>query len=98
MFQRSLLFLMIKLIPFISFSERFEWMAIPPFGGAVTRFIVKKKNQEKKISVYLDCYDVLGCVGKPYWEAYPIEEDTFRCGINEIDELKKAIMEELEKK
>lgn len=51
---------------------------IPPFGGATTRFRLKKKDSDKIISVYFDDNDSLGYMRQPYWEAYPIEGDASR--------------------
>jgi len=74
-------------IPSINFPKEWAIKIIPPFGNAVVRFRV---NED--ISVYLDCYDALGYVGVPYWEMYPTKEgDTFRCDMNDIDELLDAI-------
>lgn len=43
----------------------------PPGFGAVARFRVSHvENPTADISVYLDWYDRLGCMGEPYWEAY----------------------------
>jgi len=80
-------------IPFIKFSSEWEIQIIPPFTGATVRFRVKKGDAQ--VSIYLDCYDKLGYFGSPYWEVYPHEGDTFRCGINETDELLQAIQESL---
>lgn len=75
-------------IPYLQFPQEWKIKIVPP-NMAVVRFIVEHNN--KRISVYLDCYDILGCVGEPYWEIYPYEEDTFRCLMNETDELLEAI-------
>jgi hypothetical protein len=45
--------------------------------------------------VYLDTQDVLGYYGSPYWEAYPIGEDTGRFDITDSEGLIAAIVEEL---
>jgi len=77
-------------IPYIKWPSDWEVKAIPPFGGAIIRYNIKK--EDKKISVYLDCYGILGGVASyPYWEIYPYKGDTFRCAINEIEELLEAI-------
>jgi len=61
-----------KEIPFINWPSNWSIKAIPPFCGAVIRYrIVDNENPENSVSVYLDCYDALGCVGSPYWEVYP---------------------------
>ena len=81
-------------IPFLQFDKDWQVKVIPPFGGAVARFCVK--YEKAWVSVYLDCYDSLGYVGVPYWEIYPYDDDdTFRCGINETDELINAIRESI---
>lgn len=61
-----------KEIPPLKFEPYMLVTVIPPWGGAVIRFIVSHKDYpHAKVSVYLDCYDMLGAVGEPYWEAYP---------------------------
>lgn len=76
-------------IPSLKFLPEWEVKVIPPFGGAMARFRVS--HGDKSISVYLDVYDCLGCMGEPYWEIYPYEGDTFRCLMNETEELIEAI-------
>jgi hypothetical protein len=86
----------IQQIPYISFKEGWEVSIIPPFGGAMARFLVREKsNQKGRVSVYLDYFDNLGCVGKPYWEVYPIGNDTARHLLNETDDLVKTIEQAL---
>jgi hypothetical protein len=84
-----------KEIPFINFPPNFLIQVVPPFGGAVIRFRVNhKKYPDKQISVYLDCYDMLGGMEGPYWEIYPAAGgDVNRCSMNETEELIKAIQE-----
>jgi hypothetical protein len=78
-------------IPSINFPKEWAIKIIPPFGNAIIRFRVNKE-----ISVYLDCYGMLGAVNEPYWEIYPTQDnDTFRCSMNDTDELLKAISEAL---
>lgn len=63
-----------ELIPFIQWPQEVEVKATPPFGGAVIRYNVKLRGVDNKIafvSVYLDCYNLMGCVDEPYWEIYP---------------------------
>ena len=78
-----------KEIPFLNFPADWQVQITPPFAGAVVRFRIKSKEAE--ISVYLDCYDRLGCVGKPYWEICPHDGDTYRCYLNETEDLIKNI-------
>lgn len=81
-------------IPYIKFAPEWEVKIIPPFGGAVARF--KVKFNDKEISIYLDCYDKLGCVGKPYWEIYPAKDgDTDRFLIEDTEGLINGIRESL---
>ena len=63
-------------IPYMRFPHDWEVKIIPPVTGAVIRFLARKNDKE--ISVYLDCYNNLGVQNSPYWEAYPIGEDTAR--------------------
>lgn len=72
-------------IPFIPFDAGWQVKVIPPFGGAMARFKVEFNGYIT--SVYLDCADSLGCVGVPYWEVYPVDGDTGRCLMHEVDEL-----------
>jgi len=93
-----------KEIPFIDFPENFLVKPTPNFGGSTVRFRIKDKNnpESPELSVYLDCYEELGLYwgdsGKanPYWEVYPHFGDTFRCGINETDELIEGIQQGLD--
>ena len=82
-----------KEIPYIQFPSDWNVQITPPFAGAVVRFRVQKNNAE--VSVYLDCYDRLGCYGSPYWEVYPHEEDVFRCDISDTESLLNAITHSL---
>jgi hypothetical protein len=79
-----------KEIPFIPFKQNWKVKPIPPFGGAVVRFFVSL-DEINYISVYLDCYSMLGACDTPYWEIYPYNDDTYRCGINDVDKLVNAI-------
>jgi hypothetical protein len=80
-------------IPYIKFPSSWEIKVIPPFGRAVSRFLVKKGNAS--VSVYLDCYNALGSYGSPYWEIYPHDDDVYRCGMKEVGSLLKAIKESI---
>ena len=72
-------------VPAISFDSAWNIKVIPPFAGAMARFIVEANG--KSASVYLDCYNALGYMEAPYWEVYPVDDDTGRCNINDTDEL-----------
>lgn len=82
-----------KEIPFIRFDADWDVRIIPPFNGAIVRFYVKKG--ERSVSVYLDCYDTLGYMQKPYWEIYPFEDDVHRVEMDNVQELTEKIREEL---
>ena len=83
-------------IPYIKFPDTFKVKVLPAFGGAVARFRVSDLEEKASVSVYLDCYDALGCYREPYWEVYPIDEDTFRCDMADTDSLIKEISRSLE--
>jgi hypothetical protein len=86
-----------KLIP--AFKIKPDWLIqiIPPFTGAIIRFRIQKEGftDHQFISVYLDCYELLGYYGggSPYWKAYPVDDDTWRCAMDDID----CLMEGIEK-
>ena len=79
----------VKDIPEISFPSWWKVKIIPPFGGALVRFIVTRGKAE--VSVYLDGYDRLGYYGSPYWEVYPVSGDVERVYMNDVDVLLKVI-------
>lgn len=87
----------LKEIPFLDFKLDLLVKILPPLTGAIIRFwVCKKDNPKKIISIYLDCYDVLGGVGHPYWEIYPnCDGDNERYGMHEtgllIDGIEKAL-------
>jgi hypothetical protein len=80
-------------VPYFTPPPGCEIAILPPFGGAVGRFRIRnpaKPNDD--ISVYLDWYGRLGCMGKPYWELYPnAEHDCSRYWLNETKELMNEI-------
>lgn len=89
----------IAIIPEITFPDGWRIQIIPPYAGAIIRF--RAFFNDKEISVYLDGFNILGyykCENDkesvPYWEAYPIDGDTFRCNMKDVDELINAMKEE----
>ena len=86
-------------IPAISFPAHWKVRITPPLTGAVVRFRVSKDGSEGEVSVYLDCYGLLGYYGEggtdPYWEIFPHDGDTFRCDMADIKGLISAIEESL---
>ncbi len=81
-----------KEIPTLNFKEEWNVKIIPPYSGAVARFIIIRED-EMVCSVYLDWYDRLGCFGSPYYELFPFEDDIKRYSLTETDELMKDINE-----
>lgn len=92
----------VKLIPDINFKSEWNVRPCPSYGGAVVRFFVSdkrtiKNKSRKHVSIYLDCYSMLGGVDEPYWEVYPCFDGTCgRCLINEKEELVSLIQESLD--
>lgn len=84
-------------IPALEFPPGWKIKITPPFAGAMVRFRVStaKTKPNADVSVYLDVSDSLGCMGEPYWEVYPVEDDTERFLMNETDELIKCIAKAL---
>lgn len=80
-------------IPWINFPPHWTVKVIPPFAGAVVRFLVRRDQTPptEQVSVYLDCYNALGYMGEPYWEVYPVDDDTLRVPMGEVQELLAAI-------
>jgi len=76
-------------IPFLKFKPEWEVRIQPPFNGAMVRFRLRYKGNE--ISVYLDCYERLGCFGAPYWEMYPYKDDVARFALDDAENLIAAI-------
>jgi hypothetical protein len=66
-----------KAIPYIKWPSDWEVKAIPPAAGAIVRYYVKTPNCEI-VSIYLDCYDILGFMGYPYWEVYAFIDELLR--------------------
>ena len=82
-------------MPEIKLPDGWGFVPIPPFTGAVCRFRIIAEGVS--FSVYLDCYDIMGCYGEPYWEVYEIDGDTFRCDMDKPEEMIDAIKRELKK-
>ena len=58
-------------IPELQFPSHWKVQLIPPYGGAMARFIVNQR-----VSIYLDFHNALGIVNQPYWKAYDTKGDT----------------------
>lgn len=78
-------------IPRVNFDPSWDVRAQPPFGGAMIRYSVEHKGAH--VSIYMDAYDRLGCVGEPYWEIHPDRDgtDCERFLLNETDDLVAGI-------
>lgn len=83
-------------IPALKFDPSWKVQIIPPFCGAVIRFRVEKDGCDSYVSIYLDCYDILGRVGSPYWEIYPYEGDTYRVPMYDTEALIEGIRHALD--
>lgn len=83
------------LVPFIPMKRGWMVAVIPPFGGAASRFLVSTKKSKRRVSVYLDRDNSLGCWVGPYWEVYPHNGDTFRCDMADVESLVEAITQSL---
>lgn len=80
-------------IPYLTFPPGVEVKIIPPFAGAMARFIVKKSDIE--ISVFLDCLDSIQSMGFPYWEMYTDNRYSHRFPLHKVDDLMDKISQEL---
>lgn len=78
-------------IPYIPFPKGWRVAIIPPFAGAVARFLVKPDRSRRVKSVYLDWYDNLGHYGEPYWEVHPYRGDIGRCPVADTRKLLQMI-------
>lgn len=77
-------------IPYIKWPSDWEVKAVPPFTGAIIRYWIK--TPRGRVSVYLDCYDLIGYFGEPYWEIYPnIDGDVDRVKMNDVEGLLQCI-------
>ena len=78
-------------VPFIPFPIDLEVRLVPPHGGALVRFHVRKRGEEKILSIYLDVWERLGCGGGPYWEIYPVGDECVRVGMYDTEDLISVI-------
>jgi len=88
-------------VPELKFKSDWTVQILPPFGGAIVRFYIRKGTAF--VSVYLDAHDRVGCGSTatmgtgnptPYWYMYPYvcsdypdDHDTRRFYLNETDKL-----------
>lgn len=62
-------------LPWFSFPAHLQVKVIPPFMGALARFLVKNPETGDLASVYYDEWGMLGA-DKQYWEVYVHGETT----------------------
>ena len=81
-------------LPSLNFDKEWNVKIIPPFAGAIIRFVIDYKG--KHVSVYFDAYSELGWMYDendepvPYFEYYDGEE-TYRYFINESEKMMNDI-------
>jgi hypothetical protein len=87
-------------IPYLEWPEGWLVKAVPPFSCAVIRYLITRRDiaDGYRVSVYLDCYDMLGAVFSPYWEVYPGANGPHpdRCGMDDVHELMRQIQSGLD--
>ena len=88
-------------IPALQFDSSWDVRIIPPFSGALVRFVVSKND--RGISVYFDAYSRLGWMCEndepiPYWEIYTSVNEDFpkRYLLGEENEMMAEIRKVLE--
>jgi hypothetical protein len=87
---------MIAEIPSLRFRSEWEVQVIPPFMGAVARFVVRHNGRH--VSVYLDWYGQLGAMQLPYYEIYPdADGENSRFGLQSIDRMMQEIAKSLDR-
>lgn len=87
-----------KRIKPLKFHPEINVSIIPPFAGALTRFVCS--YNDKSVSVYFDGYSKLGFMYEgedpiPYYEAWPIDDSNPRYLLGEEDLLMADIEREL---
>lgn len=80
----------IPLAPKLKFPSDWEVQIIPPFCGALMRFIAHKGG--KSVSVYADYNEALGFYGEPHWEIYPdVDDENVRFALADTEEMLAAV-------
>lgn len=83
-----------NLVPELNLDSEWRIKILPPWGGALIRFIISYKDCT--VSTYFDAHNRLGCMLEPYWEIYPNRDgECSRFLIKESDQLVDAIRESL---
>lgn len=88
----------LKKIPEINFPEKYNIKLIAPRTPAIIHYhITLKENENCLVSIFLDCYGLIGVYNGPYWEIYPLKKESIkRCGMYDINKLLKYIDESLQ--
>jgi len=85
-----------KKMPKLRFPAYWDVTILPPFGGAMARFMVDLPCGQHK-SIFADFHHTLGYFGMPgdqpipYWEVYPYRGDVGRCEIGDVQKLFEMI-------
>lgn len=85
-------------MPFLPFPSSWEVRILPPFGGALARFSVRKRGGTRTVSVYFDAYGTLGAA-TDYWEVFCGEMSayhTHRFYRGEVPQLMACIQDQLD--
>lgn len=83
-----------KDIPYISLPEGTEIKILPPSGGVVSKFSIRKKGSNHNVLVFLDAYDNVNKYGKPYWGINSAAlKETEKIPFEDINELEEKIEE-----
>jgi len=94
----------IQQMPWLDFPESWQVQIIPPFGGALARFKVRRDDTPKGqcVSVYYDAHSRLGFMPYSYWEVYPCPSEDMERGEcrrhrhDEVEGLMASIAESLD--
>lgn len=78
-------------IPSLQFKSEWDVRVLPNFMGSFARFMINGH-----VSVYLDFYDRLAYVGKPYWEVH-CNEGLMRFALNDTVTMMDYIAAVIEK-
>ena len=85
-------------LPYLRFPPEWEVAVVPPFGGALIRFLVREPGMKERVSVYLDVDCSLGFVEYEggYWEIYPDKDgENARYYLEDVDGVFEGIAESL---
>lgn len=83
-------------IPYLELPN--DWIIkVIPAGLAMIRFLITTKDKmPNRVSIYLDCHNILGHFPGPYWEVYKVDGGCARFAIDDTQGLLKGIADALE--